>query len=161
MAFRIQHTETGLFWGVNSDDRIVLGDIQQSSVYDTSCADHIKNVKTGKCLCKSKYHLVESVHDGHATDFVFSVNLETGEVVNCAQSLAIVYDSGSVDISRSAPTRWAIVTAEADVEDVPVARAAALIEEALNAAQEPEEEEVPELVSAAEPEVAPEADEEN
>jgi hypothetical protein len=105
--------------------------------------------------------LVESVHDGHATDFVFSVNLGTGEVVNCTQSLAIVYDSGSVDISRSAPTRWAIVTAEADVEDVPVARAAALIEEALNAAQEPEEEEVPELVSAAEPEVAPEADEEN
>ena len=166
MAFRIQHTDSGLFWGVNSNGRITLGDIYQSSVYDLSCPEHIKNIKTGKCLCKSKQHLVESEHDGLATDFNFAVNFGNGEIVNYAQNFDIIYNNGAVDISRSKPTQWSIVTVEAEpeVEDVPVARAAALIEEALNAAPEPEEEEeVPELEAAPEvaPEVAPEADEEN
>jgi hypothetical protein len=174
MAFRIQHTDSGLFWGVNSNDRITLGDIHQSSVYDMSCEGHIKNVNTGKCLCKRKHHLVESEHDGHATDFTFTINLEMGEVINFSQNLAIIYDSGSVDVSRSAPTRWTVVPfeAEAEVDDVPVARGAALIEEALNAAMKPvdpgvpdlvsdteePEEEVPDLVSDTE---EPEAEEEN
>ena len=153
MAFRIQHAETGLFWGVDPNDYITLGDISQSSVYDTSCTDHIKNVQTGKCLCKNKHHLAEREHDGNYTDFNFSINTSTGEIFNYAQNFDIIYDNGSVAISRSAPTRWTVVPFEAETDDVPVSRSAALIEEALNAADE----EVPDLVSDdEEPEVAPE-----
>ena len=146
MAFRIQDPSSNLFWEVDSGYRIRLGD--KGSVYTHEDDGSIVNVDTAMPLRVAGNKIVEGDWASFWTiiDGVISIDVE-----HIAQ-----YDETSSSLRvASAPASWVLVPvaapeaesapeaepvpeaeaapeAEAE-EDVPVARSAALIEEALNA----------------------------
>jgi hypothetical protein len=121
MSFTIQHPESGLFWTSGIFGRIQLGPEPNVYVLEGS---FIKNVNTGNYV----NHVADIVHEGGAPEeFVFGADgtiSSQGKVVSAGAWLHL----GGVE-----STAWVRVLEE---EDVPVARSAALIEEALKSASE-------------------------
>ena len=180
----IRHPTSGLFWSVNDAREVCLA--KEGSVYvKSTCGvpphvatwdqntSHLKNTVTGKCICRLGDKLVESDHGGIANGL-----LEWTIVDGMIQNFQGSFVDGDLSLVDKTDVQWNIgdsfeeieqlitetVVEEVPVveeEDVPVARASALIEEALNAQAEPEEDDdVPELVSdEEEPEVTPEIEE--
>ena len=149
MAFRIRDPASKLFWEVDGGDRIRLGD--KGSVYThNSATGFIVNVDTGmninipgNVVMEGGWPTVWTIEDG-----VISVDADH----------VIRYDEDMLYLrATSDPASWVLVPVGAPVaapepvaapvavpepeaepeaepeEDVPVARSAALIEEALNA----------------------------
>jgi hypothetical protein len=180
----IRHPTSGLFWSVNDAREVSLA--KEGSVYvKSTCGvpphvatwdqntSHLKNTVTGKCICRLGDKLVEADHGGIANG-LFEWTIVDGMV----QNFQGPFVDGDLTLVDKTSVQWnmadsfeeeapvveeAPVAEEAPVveEDVPVARGSALIEEALNAQAEPEDDDVPELVSEEdeEPEVTPEIEE--
>ena len=132
MAFRIQDPVSSLFWEVDEGLRIRLGD--KGSVYTHLADGSITNVDTGRLIRTAGNKIVES-------DWGTAWKIEDG-VISMDTEHIIQYDetSSSLRVATS-PASWILVTADGapvavpeveEEEDVPVARGAALIEEALN-----------------------------
>jgi hypothetical protein len=125
MSFTIQHPESGLFWTSGIFGRVQLG--ATPNVY-TLEGPYIKNVNSGNYV----NHVADILHEGGVPDeFVFG-----DDGVLCTQGKTVT--SGAfLHLLEGEPTKWVKVEEAASVEeDVPVTRAAALIEEALNATKE-------------------------
>ena len=126
MSFTIQHPESGLFWTSGIFGRVQLG--ATPNVY-TLEGSYIKNVNSGNYV----NHVADILHEGGVPDeFVFAddgVIRTQGKTVSAGAFLHIM---------DGEDTKWVKVGAAAAPveEDVPVTRAAALIEEALNATKE-------------------------
>lgn len=150
MAFRVQDPVSSLFWEVDAGHRIRLG--EKGSVYIHNADGSITNVDTGMPLRLSGNKLVEG-------DWSVSWTIADGVISMDAEHI-VQYDECSSSLRvASSPASWVIIpigsAAPAPVpepepvavaepepepesepeseEDVPVARSAALIEEALNA----------------------------
>jgi len=162
----IRHPTSGLFWSVNDARELVLA--ADGTVYVKSTCDvpphvatwdqntsHLKNTVTGKCICRQGDKLVEADHGGIANG-LFEWTIVDGMI----QNYQAQYVDGDLSLVDKTEVQWNVADSFEDEEDVPVNRASALIEEALNAQAEPEaEDEVPDLVSDVEepePEVTPE-----
>lgn len=116
MPFTLQHPETGLFWTSGIFGRVQLGSVP--NVY-TLEGSFIKNVNTGNYV----NHMANILHEGGAGEaFVFGAD---GSITSQGQSVT----AGTFVTIGGEATKWVKVE---EVEDVPVARSAALIEEALN-----------------------------
>ena len=116
MPFTLQHLDSGLFWTSGIFGRVQLGTVP--NVYTLEGA-FIKNVNTGNYV----NHMANILHEGGAAEeFVFGVD---GSISTKGQFVT----SGTFLTIGGEATKWVKVD---EVEDVPVARSAALIEEALN-----------------------------
>jgi hypothetical protein len=143
MAFRIQDPSSKLFWEVDGGDRVRLGD--KGSVYThDSATGFIVNADTGmninipgNVVMEGGWPTVWTIEDG---------------VISIDADHIIQYDEDTLSLRvSSVPASWVLIPdgaptatpeepeavpeepeAESE-EDVPVARSAALIEEALNA----------------------------
>jgi hypothetical protein len=171
MAFRIQHPDSGLFWNsTKAPGSIVLADAAEATVYEVEQPNHIRNVATGLCLRHYSYIMREDAHGGPEYDFEYDIESD-GTILNPFGGGHFVgFEDGVMRIVKDGAVKWVIVkdgeaapapVVEAapepvpvveepevddvpeDEEDVPVARSAALIEEALNAKAAEEEEEEP------------------
>lgn len=164
MSFRIQHPDSGLFWNsTKAPGSIVLADAAEATVYEVEQPNHIRNVATGLCLRHYSYVMREDVHGGPEYDFEYDIESD-GTILNPFDGGHFVgFENGVVRIVKDGAVKWVIVkdgeaapvpapVAEPEVddvpdlvsdeeEDVPIQRASALIEEALNAEAEEEEEE--------------------
>ena len=158
----IRHPTSGLFWSVNDAREVSL--TKEGSVYvKTTCdvpphlfhfddnTSHLKNTVTGKCVCRIDNKLVEADHAGiHNGLFEWTI------VDGMIQNFQGPFVDGDLSLVDKTEVQWNVADSfEENEDDVPVNRAAALIEEALNAQAELEEE--PE-VAEPEPEVTPEID---
>jgi len=137
MPFTLQDPVSGLFWTSGIFGRVQLGTTPNTYVLEGS---YIKNTETGNYV----NHRADLLHEGgEPEEFVFGAD---GTITS--QGKAVIAGN-FVHVMGGEPTRWVKVD-EAEDDDVPVPRASALIEEALNASKEPE----------AEAEAEPEAEEE-
>lgn len=130
MPFKIQQPGTGLFWS-GHDGRIRL--LSEGSTYEIDDDGHIRNVDTGLYVRHSYWILFEHPLGAPGHDFKWTIE-DSGRIRNDYDGPYYVNPDG--DSLRITPalgpkTVWNIITSEED--DVPVNRAAALIEEALNA----------------------------
>ena len=163
----IRHPTSGLFWSVNDSGELCL--TNEGSVYDnSSCGvpahvasrdqntSHLKNTVTGKCICRRGDTLIESQHGGIPND-MFEWTVIDGMI----QNYNGLYVEDDLSLVESTSTQWhtgpnyvdfapSPVVVAVEEEDVPVARSAALIEEALNAAAA--DDDVPDLVTDGEEE---------
>ena len=150
MSFRIRHPDADLFWEVTPTSKIYLANGGGGSHYVRD-SDLIKNVSTGLYVCRSATEFFES----SSIDFPWVFD---GQVIKNPQEGAhILYSvaGGSLQPHRVNGYEWAILpesepvpeaepvveaepVPEAETEDVPVSRASALMEEALNAKAEDE-----------------------
>lgn len=144
MSFNIRDPKTGLFWNTGSDQIIRLS--EEATEYEIHDDFHVRNVKTGLCVRHFYYVLQESKHGQPEYDFNWKIE-ESGNIHN-------IFDGGhyvnigddSLMITKD-PYAWQIVrlgdvilgpktvVVDEDDDDVPVSRASALIEEALNASK--------------------------
>ena len=136
MAFRIQDPVSSLFWEVDEGLRIRLR--EKGSVYAHLADGFITNVDTGRLIRTAGNKIVEG-------DWATAWNIEDG-VISMDTEHIIQYDETSSGLRvATSPASWILVPADgapvavpepvavpAEEEDVPVARGAALIEEALN-----------------------------
>jgi len=119
MPFTLQDPTSGLFWTSGIFGRVQLG--TTPNVY-TLEGSYIKNVETGYYV----NHRADLLHEGgEPEEFVFA---EDGTITS--QDKAVIA-AQFVHIMGGEPTRWVKVDEAED--DVPVPRATALLEEALNA----------------------------
>jgi hypothetical protein len=122
MPFTLQDPVSGLFWTSGIFGRVQLG--TTPNVY-TLEGSYIKNVETGNYV----NHVADLLHEGGASEeFVFG---EDGTITS--QDKAVIAGN-FVHIMGGEPTRWVKVD-ETETDDVPVSRASALLEEALNASK--------------------------
>lgn len=118
MPFTLQDPASGLFWTSGIFGRVQLGVTPNTYVLDGSS---IKNTETGNYV----NHIADLLHEGGAPEeFTFEAD---GTITS--QGKAVIAGS-FVHVMTGEPTRW--VKVEAAEDDVPVSRASALIEEALN-----------------------------
>jgi hypothetical protein len=135
-------------------------DAAEATVYEVEQPNHIRNVATGLCLRHYAYVMREDPHGTPEYDFEYDIESD-GTILNPFDGGHFVgFVDGAVRIVKDGAVKWVIakdgepapepVVAEPEVEeaaeseeDVPVPRASALIEEALNADEEEEEEEEP------------------
>ena len=123
MPFTLQDPVSGLFWTSGIFGRVQLG--TTPNVY-TLEGSYIKNTETGNYV----NHRADLLHEGgEPEEFIFSAD---GTITS--QGKAVIA-SQFVHIGVSSGTPW-IKVDEAETDDVPVPRASALIEEALNASSE-------------------------
>jgi len=121
MPFTLQDPTSGLFWTSGIFGRVQLG--ATPNVY-TLEGSYIKNVETGYYV----NHRADLLHEGgEPEEFVFA---EDGTITS--QDKAVIA-AQFVHIMGGEPTRWVKVDEAED--DVPVPRATALLEEALNASK--------------------------
>ena len=121
MPFTLQDPTSGLFWTSGIFGRVQLGTTPNTYVLEGS---YIKNTETGNYV----NHRADLLHEGgEPEEFIFSAD---GTITS--QGKAVIA-SQFVHIGVSSGTPWVKVD-EAETDDVPVPRASALIEEALNAA---------------------------
>ena len=121
MPFTLQDPASGLFWTSGIFGRVQLGPTANSYVLE---GKFIKNVDTGSYV----NHISDLLHEGgEPEEFVFETD---GSITS--QGKAVIA-SQFVHIREGEPTRW--VKVEEANDDVPVNRASALIEEALNASK--------------------------
>jgi hypothetical protein len=120
MPFTLQDPASGLFWTSGIFGRVQLG--TTPNVY-TLEGSYIKNTETGNYV----NHRADLLHEGgEPEEFVFGAD---GTITS--QDKAVIA-SQFVHIGVSSGTPWVKVD-ETETDDVPVSRASALIEEALNA----------------------------
>ena len=120
MPFTLQDPVSGLFWTSGIFGRVQLGTTPNVYTLEGSC---IKNTETGNYV----NHRAELLHEGgESEEFVFGTD---GTITS--QDKAVIA-SQFVHIMGGEPTKWIKVD---EVDDVPVPRASALIEEALNASK--------------------------
>ena len=120
MPFTLQDPVSGLFWTSGIFGRVQLG--TTPNVY-TLEGSYIKNTETGNYV----NHRADLLHEGgEPVEFEFN---EDGTITS--QDKAVIA-SQFVHIGVSSGTPWVKVD-ETETDDVPVSRASALIEEALNA----------------------------
>jgi len=118
MPFTLQDPASGLFWTSGIFGRVQLGVTPNTYVLDGSS---IKNTETGNYV----NHIADLLHEGgEPEEFAFEAD---GTITS--QGKAVIAGS-FVHVMTGEPTRW--VKVEAAEDDVPVSRASALIEEALN-----------------------------
>jgi hypothetical protein len=140
MAFKIQQLGTGLFWA-SGGDRIRL--TSEGSIYEIDSEGHIRDVNTGMYIRHHYYILMDASEvESPEGDFEWTIE-DSGRIYNAyAGGQYVIPDGDSLRITPvgGAATSWGIVReiptevpAEPEEEDVPVPRASALIEEALNA----------------------------
>jgi hypothetical protein len=117
MPFTLQDPSSGLFWTSGIFGRVQLGTTPNTYVLEGS---YIKNTETGNYV----NHRADLLHEGdEPEEFLFSAD---GTITS--QDKAVI--SGSfLHLMGGEPTRWVKV----ENDDVPISRATALIEEALNA----------------------------
>jgi hypothetical protein len=122
MPFTLQDPSSGLFWTSGIFGRVQLGTTPNTYVLEDS---YIKNIETGNYV----NHRADLLHEGgEPEEFLFSAD---GTITS--QDKAVI--SGSfLHLMGGEPTRWVKVE-EVEVDDVPISRASALIEEALNASK--------------------------
>jgi len=121
MPFTLQDPATGLFWTSGIFGRVQLG--TTPNVY-TLEGSYIKNTETGNYV----NHRADLLHEGgEAEEFLFG---EDGTITS--QDKAVIA-AQFVHIMGGEPTKWVKVDEAED--DVPVPRATALLEEALNASK--------------------------
>lgn len=168
MAFRVQDQVSSLFWEVDDGHRVRLG--EKGSVYTQNADGSITNVDTEMPLRLSGNKLVEGDWSVSWTIADGVISMDSEHIVQydeCSSSLRVASSPASwviVPVGGSAPVAAPvpepvpepvtvpepepepITVSESEPEsdeDVPVARSAALIEEALNAQaaeSEPDEE---------------------
>jgi len=146
MPFTLQDPTSGLFWTSGIFGRVQLG--TTPNVY-TLEGSYIKNVETGNYV----NHRMDLLHEGgEPEEFVFGAD---GTITS--QDKAVIA-AQFVHVMGGEPTKWVKVD-EAEDDDVPVPRATALLEEALNASKKCECEkcECDPCECAAEPDTEPEA----
>lgn len=120
MPFTLQDPTSGLFWTSGIFGRVQLG--PTPNVY-TLEGSFIKNIETDNYV----NHRADLLHEGsEPEEFAFH---EDGTITSQGKG---VIASQFVHIMDGEPTKW--VKAE-EADDVPVSRANALIEEALNASK--------------------------
>jgi len=108
MAFTLQHPESGLFWTTGIFGRVQLGPVPNTYTLEGSC---IKNVETGLYV----NHRAEILHEGgESEEFTF----EDGVISSEGKTVG----SGQFLILGTGATAWV---------KVPVNRASALLQEAL------------------------------
>ena len=123
MPFTLQDPTSGLFWTSGIFGRVQLGTTPNTYVLEGS---YIKNTETGNYV----NHRADLLHEGgEPEEFIFSAD---GTITS--QDKAVIA-SQFVHIGVSSGTPWVKVD-ETETDDVPVSRASALIEEALNASSE-------------------------
>jgi hypothetical protein len=121
MPFTLQDPASGLFWSSGIFGRVQLGTTPNTYTFEGS---YIKNTETGNYV----NHRAELLHEGgEPEEFVFEAD---GTITS--QGKAVIA-SQFVHIREGEPTRW--IKADEAEDDVPVSRASALIEEALNASK--------------------------
>lgn len=117
MSFTLQHPESGLYWSSGLFGRVQLGAIPNVYVMD---GNYIKNTDTGSYV----HHAMDLLHEGRGEEeFTF----ENGIITANSKTVG---NTGQWVTLGDSPVQW---IKNVQKEDVPVARAAALIEEALNA----------------------------
>ena len=122
MPFTLQDPVSGLFWTSGIFGRVQLGTTPNTYVLEGS---YIKNTKTGNYV----NHRADLLHEGgEPEEFVFGTD---GTITS--QDKAVIA-SQFVHIGVSSGTPW-IKKVDDETDDVPVPRASALIEEALNASK--------------------------
>ena len=120
MPFTLQDPVSGLFWTSGIFGRVQLGTTPNTYVLEGS---YIKNTETGNYV----NHRADLLHEGgEPEEFIFSAD---GTITS--QDKAVIAGA-FLHIREGEPTKWVKVD-EAETDDVPVSRASALIEEALNA----------------------------
>lgn len=120
MPFTLQDPVSGLFWTSGIFGRVQLG--TTPNVY-TLEGSYIKNTETGNYV----NHSADLLHEGgESEEFFFSAD---GTITS--QGKAVIAGA-FVHLMGGEPTKWVKVDS-AEADDVPVPRASALIEEALNA----------------------------
>lgn len=120
MPFTLQDPATGLFWTSGIFGRVQLG--TTPNVY-TLEGSYIKNVETGNYV----NHVADLLHEGgEPEEFVFGAD---GTITS--QDKAVIAGN-FLHVGSSSGTAWVKVD---ETDDVPVSRASALIEEALNASK--------------------------
>jgi hypothetical protein len=123
MPFTLQDPVSGLFWTSGIFGRVQLGTTPNTYVLEGS---YIKNTETGNYV----NHVADLLHEGgEPEEFVFGAD---GTITS--QDKAVIAGA-YVHIRVSAGTPWIKVEADEAEDDVPVPRASALIEEALNASK--------------------------
>ena len=123
MPFTLQDPTSGLFWTSGIFGRVQLGTTPNTYVLEGS---YIKNTETGNYV----NHRADLLHEGgESEEFLFSPD---GTITS--QGKAVIA-SQFVHVGDSSGTPWVKVD-ETETDDVPVSRASALIEEALNASSE-------------------------
>jgi len=121
MPFTLQDPTSGLFWTSGIFGRVQLG--TTPNVY-TLEGSYIKNTETGSYV----NHIADLLHEGGVPEeFVFG---EDGTITS--QDKAVIAGN-FVHVMGGEPTKWVKVDEAED--DVPVPRATALLEEALNASK--------------------------
>ena len=121
MPFTLQDPSSGLFWTSGLFGRVILGPTPNNYVLEGS---YIKNVETGNYV----NHRADLLHEGsESEEFVFGT-----DGIITSQDKAVIAGN-FVHIGVSPGTPWVKVDEAED--DVPVPRASALIEEALNASK--------------------------
>lgn len=121
MPFTLQDPTTGLFWSSGIFGRVQLAPTPNTYVSEGS---YIKNTDTGNYV----NHRSDLLHEGgEPEEFVFGAD---GTITSQGKD---VIASQFVHIMGGEPTKW--VKADEGEDDVPVPRATALLEEALNASK--------------------------
>lgn len=162
MAFRIRHTQTGLFWSSGVDQKIRLSSEASKYAFVDSIlknADTGLNVMHAACVVHEStthptaWNLSEGVLSSDSMYATWDSSFEVMRASATPEVWEILYDAAvevpkpiadPVPVPEPAPEAAAEAEAVSDSEsvpdlvtddeDVPVARSAALIEEALNAA---------------------------
>jgi len=144
MPFSIQHPESGLFWNTDADSKLVLA--STGAKYE-HVGQMLQNVDSGLYVYASP--LEERGMHGALVLFEWDIQ-EDGTITS-----PYIEDA----LAPLGSSKWVVV--EKDGGDVPVSRASALIEEALNAkAEAPEPEpEVPAPPAPVEEDEVPDATE--
>jgi hypothetical protein len=120
MPFTIQHPVSGLFWNTDADSKIVLA--PKGAKYER-VDQLIQNVDSGLYVYASP--LEERGMHGALVLFEWDIQ-EDGTITS-----PYIEDA----LASLGSAKW-VITVEKDDDDVPVNRASALIEEALNAKSE-------------------------
>ena len=122
MPFTLQDPTSGLFWTSGIFGRVQLGTTPNVYTLDGS---YIKNTETGNYV----NHRADLLHEGgEPEEFVFGAD---GTIMS--QDKAVIAGN-FVHVGSSSGTSWVKVD-EVEEDDVPISRASALIEEALNASK--------------------------
>jgi len=132
MPFKIKHPATGLAWEPVSDGRIRIRQNPHGARYEIDEAGHIQNLDTGLYVRHCALMIREDPLGTPAYDFEWTIE-DSGRIYNKFDGGYYLVQDG--DFLKIAKTSDAVSWYIAHEDDVPVSRAAALIEEALNASK--------------------------
>jgi len=132
MPFTIKHPATDLYWTPTSDSLIHLS--PDGAEYEIDELGHIQNLETGLYVRHRGYIIREDPLGTPAYDFEWTIE-DSGRIYNKLDGgYYVVQDGNFLKIVKTNDAPCWSMNSE-NKEDVPVSRAAALIEEALNASK--------------------------